>query len=98
MNTKVEQQVECSTCPWDKFCIQPPSMTEEQVEAEIKKDRGGNDPEDPKAREGAMIGGIMSALMFAGKDRECRACTTFITKLREGPELSNRIRAIMQES
>ncbi len=97
MNTRVEQQVECASCPWDKLCIRPPSMTEAEVKEKMERERPSN-PNDPKAEDGALLGSMLSAIFFAGKDRECIACTAFITKLRENPELSNRIRAIMQES
>ena len=52
MNTRVEQQVECAACPWDKLCIRPPSMTEAEVKEKIERERPSN-PNNPKAEDGA---------------------------------------------
>ncbi len=95
---KVEQQVDCMTCQWNKMCVDPPSMTEAEVKEKVEKDRPTSDMgNDKKKREGSMIGSLMTAMMFAGKDKECRACSVFIARLREGPELTTKIKQIMKE-
>lgn len=91
---KVEQQVECVNCTWDKLCIKLPSMTEEEVEAKMKP------PElaeaDMDKAEAKVVSGVMMAIFYGGKDRECPACPVFIEKLRERPDLSNKIKEIMK--
>ncbi len=99
MNTKVEQQVECSTCQWDKFCLKPPTMTEAEVKDKVSfKGEKPTDPDDKEAANKSMFGDILNMVVYAGKDKDCIACPTFIARLREGPELSNRIKALMQEA
>ena len=33
----VASQIECTSCPWNKNCIEPPPMTREEIEAKIKE-------------------------------------------------------------
>lgn len=91
---KVEQQIECATCPWDRFCIRPPMMTKEEVEREIK-DKMKPDKED-KGGESTLFGGLMATMIYGGKDKECPACPVFIEELRKGPELSKKIKELMK--
>jgi len=88
--SKLEQQLSCTTCPWNKYCIEPPVMTEEEVKAQIEKGKEGDD------KETALFGGLINALVFAGKDREARICPIFAQALRSGPELSQKIKDIMK--
>lgn len=90
--SQVERQIECSTCPWNKNCIEPPSMTKEDVEKTVEEmeEKGGS-------KEGKLMSGLMSALVFVGKDKECHACPVFIEKLRQSPELSMKIKEIMKQ-
>lgn len=88
--SKVEMQMECSTCQWNKNCIEPPMLSKEEIEKMIREK---TDVEDA---EKSMFGGLMTAMMFAGKDQECRVCPVFAKKLAESPELSDRIKEIMK--
>lgn len=91
----IEQQVNCSTCPWNKLCIQPPSMTRAEIDNKVNSSLGkmNSDKED---KEGGAIGAMMTAVMLGGRDRECFACEVFVDKLRESPELSNKIKELMK--
>ena len=90
---KVEMQVKCSACMWNQMCVSPPAMTTAEVEALVKK-------EELKMKEGkpeeAAIGTILTAMFFGGKDTEGRLCPVFAERLREGPELTNKIKEIMK--
>lgn len=57
--------------------------------------KGKNDVES-KTSEDKLFSGLLSAMMFAGKDRECPACPIFIEKLRESPDLSDSIKKMMK--
>lgn len=93
--TKMEQQVECATCPWNRNCIEPPVMTKEEVESKLEENRpkAGMDEKDA---EGSLISGLMGAMFFSGKDREAIVCPVFANALRSGPEISQHIKAIMK--
>jgi len=88
----IEQQIECKTCQWNKLCIEPPTMTKEEVEEKTKPPELTKDDKG----EGKLMGSMMSALFFAGRDKECTACSVFIDKLRSEPELSTKIKELMQ--
>ena len=90
---KVEQQIECLACPWNKNCIEPPVMTKEEVEAKMEEIKPTKEE-----GEGKLLGGMMSILFFGGKDREAIVCPTFANVLRSSPDLSQRIKAIMREA
>lgn len=90
---KMEQQIECSTCQWNQNCIDPPSMTEAEVKAKIDETKPKEDGENTGD---SMMSGLMTAMLFSGKERESRVCLTFANALRSGPELTQQIKAIMQ--
>ena len=93
---RTEQQIDCATCPWNKLCIDPPVMTDEEVKAKIESEQMDKDKSKDDA-ERSVFTGLLSVLIFSGKDRDCRACPIFIERLREGPELSAKIKQIMKD-
>lgn len=78
----------CMTCPWDRFCITPPSMTSQDVQAKIAE---ASAADDAKAREAAAmgnpagmpIGSIMTALTLSGRDSMATVCPVFAARLRD---------------
>ncbi len=90
----IEQQVECATCTWNKLCVEPPTMTKEEVDAKCRPP-DLSEVEREKA-ESTVMGGLMNALFFSGKDRECPACPVFIERLRESPDLTTHIKDFMK--
>ena len=89
---QIEQQVECTSCQWNKYCIEPPIMTKEEYEEMINKEKD-------KAKmdgESGVYSSLLTALVFGGKDKTCNACPVFIDRLSQGPELSNKIKEIMR--
>ena len=95
--TKVEQQVECLSCQWNKNCVEPPTMTKLEVEgkmAEMQPKPGATQEDSGKA----LFRGLTSALIFGGRDTQAQVCPTFANALRSGPELSQQIKSIMKGS
>lgn len=92
---KTEAQVQCVTCQWNKYCIEPPSMTKEEVEEKLNKSKEEVIPEE--GGTGKLLGGLMTTLFFSGKDLECKVCPVFAQQLRESPELSQKIKDIMKK-
>jgi len=70
-------------------------MTEEQVKAEIGIGKKP-DSESKEEAEASLFKGMLSAVMYGGKDKEAPVCPIFASALRAGPELSQRIKDIMQ--
>lgn len=94
--SRVEQQLSCAACPWNKHCIEPPRMTAEEVEMKIGLDVD-NEPISKEKSTGVLFSSLMSAMVYAGRDKEAPVCPVFANKLRESPELSQRIKDIMKE-
>lgn len=93
--SRVEQQAECAVCPWNRQCIQPPVMTEDEVRAQVGLDEQPEHQSKDDA-EKSMFSMLMKTLVYAGKDVEAPVCPIFVSALRAGPELSQKIRDIMQ--
>lgn len=88
--SKVEAMVNCQTCPWDQFCIRPPSMTREEIDERMEEMGKGDEPDR------AVFGTLLGAIVFGGKDAECSVCPVFAQRLKESPTLATRIREMMQ--
>jgi len=48
----------CSTCPWDRFCIEPPTMTKDDVSKKMKE---MSDVPGPTAEDGTKDDGMPGA-------------------------------------
>ena len=89
----IENQVKCSVCGWDKFCLRPPRTTEAEAtkrtdELVEKAKREGKDP---------ILMGMISTLITAGDIGTCPACSVFIDRLTNSPKLAQGIRDLMKE-
>lgn len=93
----------CTTCPWDRNCITPPSMTSADVEQML----ADASAKDKQAAEQARLSGkdpgmpvtsLMTVLTFAGKDTSAQVCPVFALRLRSGGgrRLADSIRESMQ--
>lgn len=95
----------CSTCPWDRFCINPPGMTKDQVDGQMADAMAQSNAaaeaakaQGKEAGAGALAGVLMTALTFAGKDSLGMMCPVFVVRLRssEGRHLADGVRAQMK--
>lgn len=82
-----EPEMLCATCPWDRYCITPPSMTKEQIEAEKAKaaEKDAEDAREKRARgekPDTGWGAVMTALIFSGKDSQATICPVLSVRLR----------------
>lgn len=77
----------CGTCPWDRYCISPPSMTTREVEA---KQREAEEKDKARAEEQRRtgqkvdlpVGALLTAVMYSGKDLDAKVCPVFSNRLR----------------
>ncbi len=93
----------CQTCPWDRTCLTPPSMTSAEINAKMQE---AAQDEDKKAQEAAAagkspgmpIGSLMTAVIFAGKDTSAQVCPVFALRLRSsgGRQIADGLKASMQ--
>lgn len=91
----------CATCPWDRHCISPPTMTSEEIAAETERmkreddERAARDQADGKS--GFPMGALLSAVMFAGKDTQAQVCPVFVSRMRSsgGREIADTLKSAM---
>jgi hypothetical protein len=93
----------CATCPWDRTCLTPPTMTKAEVDAKIAE---ATDQEDKRLAEarasgkdgGFPVGAIMTALIFGGKEQSASICPVFALRLRSsgGRRIADDLKASMQ--
>ena len=81
---------QCRDCGWEKFCLRPPLMTEEEKKARVEKIRKQDDPEK------GFMETLIGSMILDGKDTECPACPVFIKKLRKSSSVAQQIKKIMQ--
>ena len=93
----------CMTCPWDRFCINPPPMTSEEIEKQYEDARVKDEEAAAKAKaEGKdapmPFGVLIQALAVGGRDTQCQVCPVLAMRLRssEGGVIVQSIRSQMQ--
>ena len=89
---KLEQQISCINCPWNRNCVDIPVMTREEVEEKIESKKGTEETENK------IFNDILSIMVFGDKDIACPSCPIFIERLRKNPELAQQIKGLMQNS
>ena len=94
----------CATCPWDRNCISPPTMTAADIEQRMTEATAKDEAAAELARlQGAgaqmPVGTLMTALLFAGKDTSAQVCPVFTLRLRSsgGRKIADTFKASMQE-
>lgn len=96
----------CGTCPWDRHCVLPPSMTKAEVEAQIAKAK----EQDKQAAEeltargenpgiGAVITTLITSVTIGGRDTLAQVCPVFALRLRSsgGQEIAQLIKGTMHD-
>jgi hypothetical protein len=76
----------CATCPWDRNCFSPPTMTSADVEQQIAEAAARDEREAAEARmsgrDAAMpVGTLMAAVIYGGKDTSAQVCPVFGLRL-----------------
>jgi hypothetical protein len=90
----------CTTCPWDRNCVNPPAMTSAEVEQRMKEE-SAKDEAKIKANPsggGMPVGTLMAALVYGGKDTAVQACPVLGIRLRtgDGRKIAETVRGLMQ--
>jgi len=83
----------CATCPWDRLCIQPPTMTTAQVQQKIEEAKREDAAKDPR---GMPAGMLVTALAYAGKDSTGQMCPVFSMRLRSDRRVADAVRETMR--
>lgn len=77
----------CGTCPWDRYCITPPTMTKAEVDAKIaeatKKDEEQAREAQARGERGSMpMGTLLTAMTLGGRHMSATVCPVFALRLR----------------
>lgn len=93
----------CATCPWDRMCITPPTMTTADIEAKMSEAARQDDERLAAAQAVGKppempVGSLMTALVYAGKDTSAQVCPVFALRLRSsgGRQIADATKATMQ--
>lgn len=87
----------CATCPWDRLCVMPPTMSSQEIERQISEAERQDAERDPEKR-GMPLGMLMTALALGGKDATGTLCPVFALRLRgpDGRIVADAIRTTMR--
>jgi hypothetical protein len=87
----------CATCPWDRLCVEPPSMSEQEVKRQIDEAAEADRARDPEQKS-MPVGALMTALTLGGRDSAGKLCPVFALRLRgpDGRQLADGIRTQMR--
>ena len=82
----------CEMCPWDRNCINPPTMTASEVRQKVDAK-----PQHEDGKPDNIIGSLITIMAFSGKDTSASICPVFAVRLRssEGRALNDLVRTEM---
>lgn len=85
----------CATCPWDRLCVQPPTMTEADIQRVIAEAEAKDRAKDPTGRK-MPTGMLLTTITFAGRDSAGPMCPVFTLRLRGDRRVADSVRAVMR--
>jgi hypothetical protein len=79
----------CATCPWDRYCVTPPTMTKADVDEALRKATAEDDLRAQQARSQGKepplpMGGLLTAITTGSRHRTASICPVFALRLRSG--------------
>ena len=86
--------LQCKSCPWYKSCVLPMRLSEDDLKKQLESTMPGG------AASGSIDYGmqqLLSGMVSAAQNSLLEGCPVFINRLREAPQLAERIKKIMQE-
>jgi hypothetical protein len=85
--------VQCKECPWYKTCVSPMKFTAEDIRRQMEQGGAGINPQQMDAN----MQNLLSNMASAAQNSMLEGCPVFIERLRNSPELANRIKKMMQD-
>lgn len=105
LESGISPEAICSTCPWDRFCVQPPTMSAEDIQAQLADaERRDNEAMALARREGREpnmpLGSLMVSMVVGGKDTQAAICPVLASALRvpDGEQIVRGIKRSMQDN
>ncbi len=88
----------CATCPWDRLCVSPPSMTKQDVDRAIAEAEAKDKAKDP-AESKMPVSMLLTVMTLGGRDTTGALCPVFALRLRgpDGRQVADGIRSLMRD-
>ena len=84
--------MQCKECPWYKTCLMPMRFTTEDIRRQLASTPGM----DISQQADLGIQNLISSMATAAQNSLLEGCPILIERLRQSPELAQRIKKIMQ--
>jgi len=84
---------QCKECPWYKSCAVPMRFTAEDIRRQIESSAPGM---DASLQADLGMQNLLSSMATAAQNSLLEGCPVFIDRLRNSPELAQRIKEMMQ--
>jgi len=89
---EAQEILQCKSCPWYKNCVMPMRVTEEDLRRQMEGMANGN----TIAGLPSQASEFLSTMAAAAQNSLLEGCPVFIHRLRNDPELAQRIKQMMQ--
>lgn len=92
----------CASCPWDRNCVNPPSMTPDEVAAEIEQAKREDEltmrQAAARGESTSPVSTLLAITLLSGRDSSLPVCPVLAMRLRQGAGrgIAERIKADMQ--
>ncbi len=88
----------CQTCPWDRYCFIPPTMTKSDVDKYLDDAKAKDEAAMLLKPESFPMAGLMTALVMGGKDTQATLCPVFALRMQslDGRQIADTIKNQMQ--
>lgn len=98
LSSGIPAELICATCPWDRLCVKPPTVSSAEIDRRMKEAEQQDDTRDPMQSK-MPVATLLTVLTFAGKDKLGELCPVFAARL-TGPDgrlVADGIRAQMRD-
>jgi len=85
--------VQCKECPWYKSCVMPMRFTAEDIRRQLESSTPGM---GIPGQADLGLQNLLSSMSTAAQNSLLEGCPIFIDRLRNNPELAQRIKEMMQ--
>jgi len=84
---------QCKECPWYKSCVVPMRFTAEDIRRQLESSAPGM---NASQQADLNMQNLLSSMATAAQNTLLEGCPVFINRLRNSPELAQRIKEMMR--
>jgi hypothetical protein len=94
----VAPELVCATCPWDRLCVEPPTVSRAEIDRQLERSKAEDEARVRRNPEAIPLVTLTMAAILGGRDTSGRLCPVFALRLRgpEGRNLADVLRVQMQ--